>query len=103
MASGGDAGLDDLAAVLGERPDGVADDAGPGEQLGERLDVVGYLDDLVLDRVDAGHLVQRLGDARLIAPGGDERHVELAQVLADQAAGVAGGAVDDDGLVRAHA
>jgi len=47
---------------------------------------VGDLDDLVLDRVDAGHLVQGLGDTGLVAAGGDERQVELAQVLTDQAA-----------------
>ena len=34
-----------------------------------------------------------------VAAGGDEGDVVLAEVLADQAAGVAGGAVDDDGLV----
>src|SRR5581483_1679966 len=38
------------------------------------------------------------GDAGLVAAGGGERDVVLAQVLADQTAGVAGGAVDDDGL-----
>jgi hypothetical protein len=47
------------------------------------------LNDLVVDRVDAGHLVQDLTDACLVAPGRDERHVELAQVLADQAACIA--------------
>ena len=34
-----------------------------------------------------------------VAAGGDERDVVLAQVFADQPAGVAGGAVDDDGFL----
>ena len=45
-----------------------------------------------------GTLSKASWDAGLVAAGGDERQVELAQILADQAAGVAGGAVDDDGL-----
>ena len=56
------------------------------------------VDDLVLDRVDARDVGDDVLRALLVAPDGDERDVELAQVLADQAAGVAGGAVDDDGL-----
>src|SRR6202034_3995512 len=83
-----------------ERSDGVTEHAGPGEQLGQGLDVVGDLDDLMLDGVDAGHLVHGLLDPCLIPAGGDERDVVLAEVLADQAAGVAGGAVDDDGLAH---
>ena len=102
VAAGGDAGLDYLAAILGERADGVQDDLRAVEQLGQRLDVVRDLDDLVLDGVDAGHLVHGLLDPGLVPACRDERDVVLAQVLADQAAGIAGGAVDDDGLVSAH-
>jgi hypothetical protein len=98
MAAGVDAGLDDLATVLGERADRVADHAGAVEELGQRLDVVRDLDNLVFHCLDTRDLVQGFGDACLVAAGGDERHVEFAQVLADQAAGVAGGAVNDDGL-----
>src|SRR6202044_3257644 len=98
VGAGVDAGLHDLGAVLGERADGVEDDAGAVEELAQRLDIMGDLDDVVLDGVDAGHLVQRLGDAGLVPPGGGERQIVLAQVLADQAAGVAGGAIDNDGL-----
>ena len=58
-------------------------------------------DDLVVRGLDAGDVAgHRGGELLLAAAGGDERHVVLAQVLADQPAGVAGGAVDDDGLVR---
>jgi hypothetical protein len=102
MGAGGQAGLNDLAAVLGERADHVADHAGAVEQLSQRPDVVRHLDDLVVDRVDAGNCLQGLGDARLVPARRDERDPELAQVLADQPPGVAGGAVDDDLLV-AHA
>ena len=45
-----------------------------------------------------GDLADDVLQRSLFAAGGDERDVELAQVLADQPAGVAGGAVDDDGL-----
>ena len=100
MAAGIDAGLDDLAAVLGERADGVEDDLRAVEELGQGLDVVRDLDDLMLDGVDAGNLVHGLLDTGLVPAGRDERDVVLAQVLADQAAGVAGGAVDDDGLAH---
>ena len=61
------------------------------------------LDDLVLDRLDARDVAERLGDPRLVPAGRDERDVELAQVLADQPPGVAGGAVHDDVLPPAFA
>ena len=66
VAPGGQAGLHHLAAVLGERADRVAHHAGSVEQLGQRGDLVLDLDDLVRDRVDARHLVERLGDPRLV-------------------------------------
>ncbi len=98
VAAGAGTGLHYLVTVLGERPDRVADDLRAAEQLGQRGHVVRDLDNLVLDRVQPGHLAERSGDAGLVAAGGHERDVELAQVLADQAAGIAGRPVDDDGL-----
>ena len=100
VAPGSQAGLHDLAAELGERPDHVADDLGALEQFGQRVDRVLDLDDLVVGGLDAGDFrlhrgVQLLG----AAAGGDERDVVLAQVFADQPAGVAGDAVDDDGFL----
>src|SRR6266487_1965480 len=100
VAAGIDAGLDDLAAVLGERADGVEDDLRAVKELGQGLDVVRDLDDLVLDGVDARNLVHGLLDPGLVPAGRGERDVVLAQVLADHAAGVTGGAVDDDGLAH---
>jgi hypothetical protein len=101
VAAGVDAGLDDLAAVLGERADGVEDDLRPVEQLGQGLDIMRDLDDLVLDGVDAGDFVHCFGDTGFVPAGRDERDVVLTQVLADQAAGVTGGAVNDDRLAHA--
>ena len=100
--AGLEGGLDDGAAEGGERADGVAHDLGAGEQLGERVDLVGDLLDLVVGGLDAGD-VGLHGGLELVgaAAGGDERDAVLAEVFADQAAGVAGRAVDDDGL-RAH-
>jgi hypothetical protein len=97
--AGGEAGLDDLGAVLAERADHVAHDARAAEQLGQRLHVVGHLHDLVVGGLDAGHVgVHRGLDLLRVATGGGEGDAVLAEVLADEAAGVAGGAVDDDGL-----
>jgi hypothetical protein len=98
VAAGVERGLHDLGTVRDERADHVADHRGTAEQLGQRTDRVVHLDHLVVDRLDTGDLVEDLLDAGLVAPGRHERDVQLAQVLTDQAAGVAGGAVDDDGL-----
>src|SRR5207237_10799802 len=89
------------AAVPGERADSVEDDLRPVEQLGQGLDIVRDLDDVVLDGVDAGDLVHCFGDPGFVPAGRDERDVVLTQVLADQAAGVTGGTVDDDRLAHA--
>ena len=96
----GEARLDDLRPPLAERPDGVEHHGRTGEQLGQRRDVVGHLDDLVVSGLDAGDVALHRGlQLAAVAAGGDEGDVVLAEVLADQPAGVAGGAVDDDGLV----
>src|SRR3954462_13672796 len=57
-----------------------------------------HLGDVVLRRLDAGD-VGAHGGVHLagVAAGGHEGDVVLAEVLADQASGVAGGAIDDDG------
>ena len=55
VAAGGGAGLDDLRPVLDERADHVADDLRAVEQVGERLDGVLDLDDVVLGGLEAGH------------------------------------------------
>src|SRR5580765_4619301 len=95
--------LDDLRAVDAERTHRVADHGGALEERGEGFD--GVLDgpDLVVGGLDAGDVgPHRGGELVLAAAGGDERDVVVAQVLTDQPAGVAGGAVDDDGLGAAH-
>src|SRR5205085_10425985 len=88
-----------------ERADGVEHHRGIREELGERRDVVGHLDDLVVGGLDAGDAALH-GDLELaaVAAGSHEGDVVLAEVLADQPAGVAGGAVDDDRAIghRAH-
>src|SRR3954451_9862260 len=65
-----------------------------------------HLGDVVLRRLDAGD-VGAHGGVHLagVAAGGHEGDVVLAEVLADQPSGVAGGAVDDDrpgGLGHGH-
>lgn len=95
VRSGAGACLDYFRAVQGERAHHVADDFGPGEQLCQCFDVVRHLGDLVLHRVQAGHLVERVLDPGLVTSGGGERDVHLTQVFADEPAGVAGSAVYD--------
>ena len=104
VTTGGQRGLDHLRPVLDERTDHVAHHAGAGEQLGQRLDRVLDLDHFVVGGLDARHLVDHLLDAVLVPAGGDERHVVLAQVLADQTSGVAGDTVDNNrfGSHRIH-
>jgi hypothetical protein len=94
VAARGEGGRDDLSAQPHERADGVAHHRGTGEQFGERVGVVGHLDHLVVDRVDAGHPVDHGLGLGPVAARGDEGDVELAQVLTDKATGVAGCAVD---------
>ena len=66
--------------------------------------VVADLDDLVVGGLDAGDVgLHRVLQLAAVAAGGNEGDVVLAEVLADQPAGVAGGAVDDDWLAVAHA
>ena len=90
MAAGFDAGFDDLGAVLRERPDGVADDFGTGEELGQGVDAVAHGDDLVVGRLDARDVpVHRALHAFSVATCGDEGNVVFAQVLADETPGVA--------------
>ena len=60
------------------------------------------LNDLVVGGLDAGNLVDDILHALLVASGGDEGDVVLAQVFADQPAGVAGDAIDDDGFLVGH-
>src|SRR5262249_20894915 len=100
VRAAGQARLDYRGAQLGERPDGVEDHLRAGEQGRQGPDVVAHLGDLVVGRLDAGHGRLHPGLQRAaVAAGGDERDVVLAQVLADQPAGVAGGTIDDDRLV----
>jgi len=100
VAARGQRRLDGLGAVLDERADGVADDRRALEEAGQRRHVVSDLDHLVVGGLDAGDLVDDGLDLLAVAARGDERDVELAQVLTDQAAGVAGDAIDDDRLLR---
>ena len=97
-----EAGLGDLVAVADERPDGVADDLRSLEELGELRHIVRGLDDLMVDRVDAGNVGDDVLRPLFVPAHRRERDVQLAQVLADQAARVAGGAVDNDWLGHRH-
>jgi hypothetical protein len=103
VALGGQAGLDDLRAELGEGADGVQHHRCALEQRGQRLGGVQHFHHFVFrgfDACDVGlhRCVQLLG----AAPRGDEGDAVLAQVFAHQPAGVAGGAIDDDGFLAAH-
>ena len=94
-------GLDAGQAEVDERPDGVADDLRAGEGLGERFDVVRRLDDFVGRRFQPHdalrhHLLRALGAARHRGEG----DVLVDQPVHDQHAGVAAGAIDDDGVLR---
>ena len=102
VAAGRQARLDDLGSELDERADHVADHLRAAEQVGQRGDIVVDLDDVVVDGLDAGNPVQDLLDAILVPAGRGERHVVLAEVLADEPAGVPGGPIDDNGF-GAHA
>jgi hypothetical protein len=56
VGAGGGARLDDLRSELDERADGVADDLRTVEQVGERIDRVLDLDDVVLGGLYPGDL-----------------------------------------------
>ena len=92
----------DLRPVFAERADHVADDLGAAEQFGQRSTLVVDLGHFVVGGFDAGDLVHHRLVARLVAAGGDEGHMQFAQIFANETAGIAGGAVDDDGLLVAH-
>ena len=102
MATGVQASFNHGAAKFDERPHHVRDDLRAAEQLGERVSVVFDLDDLVIRGLDAGDLIDDLLHALLVASGGDEGDAVFAQIFADEAAGVAGDTVDDDGLLVGH-
>jgi hypothetical protein len=102
VTAGVDARLYNRLAVDSERSDGVADDLGAAEQLGERVDRVLHLADLVVGGLDPRDVVKRFLDPLGVAAGGDERQVVLPQVLGHEPAGVPAHPVDDDGLGRAH-
>jgi hypothetical protein len=84
------------------RADGVADDRRAVEEFRQGGDVVGDFDDLVIGGFDAGDFVDDGFGAGGIPAGGDEGDVEFAQIFTDEAAGIAGGAVDDDGFFLGH-
>src|SRR5262245_2083353 len=102
VATGLQACLDHHVTIFDERADHVAYDLRAAEQLCQRLNRVLDLDDLVVGGFDAGNLLDDFLHLGRIAAGGDEGNVVFAQIFADQAAGVAGDAIDDDGLLLAH-
>src|SRR5258708_8683719 len=102
MRPGADARFNNLTAVPGERPNRVAHDFSPVEEVAKRPNLGLDLDDLVLDSVNSRNQVERLMNARLVAAGGDERDVEFAQVFAHEPTGVAGGSVHDDRFGGRH-
>ena len=61
-----------------------------------------HLGDFVLGGFDPRDLVHHRLRARAVAAGGDEGHVQFAQIFADEPARIAGRAIDDDGLLVGH-
>jgi hypothetical protein len=102
VASRGEAGLGDFRAIFAERADHVADDFGAVEQFGEAFDAVLHLGDFVFGGFNPRDFVHHRLGPRAIAAGSEERHVQLAQIFADEPTRVAGRAVDDNGLLVGH-
>ena len=102
VATCGEAGLHHFAAVLDKRADHVADEARALEQLCQRFDRVLDFDDFIVRGLDARNLVDDGLDLGLVAAGSDEWNIVFAQIFADEAAGVTGHAIDDDGSLVAH-
>ncbi len=102
VAARGQCGLDHFRRILDERANHVADDLGALEQFGQRFDGVFHLHDFIVCGFDAGNLFHHGLYLRLVAPGGNEGNIVFAQIFADQAAGVARDAIDDDGFLLAH-
>ena len=75
MRTGGGTRLDHLRAVLDERADGVAHDLRTVEQVGERVDGVLDLDDVVVGGLDPGDPADDVLQQVLVPAGGDERDV----------------------------
>jgi hypothetical protein len=102
VALGRQAGLHDLVAELRKRAYGVQDHRRALEELGQCFCRMLHFDHVVARGLDAGDVGLHRG-VQLVAaaPGGDERDVVFAQVLAYQAARVAGGAVNHDGFLAA--
>ncbi len=96
MAPRREAGFGDLGPVFAERPDHVADDFRAAEELRQRADLMGDLGDFVIGGFDARDLVQHRLNAGLVAPRGDERQTQFAQIFTDEAPGVTRGAVNHD-------
>ena len=99
MNPGLQAGLDHFGAEFDERADHVADHLRPPEQLGQRLDGMFNLNDLVIGGFNTGDLVDHGLGPCLVTTGRDEGNVVFAQVFADETTGIAGHPVDDDGFL----
>ena len=99
VRTGLQAGLGHVDGVAHERADGVADDLAAGRAAWSAPRPCARPRRFRSARSRCRAPAHRFFDALAVAAGGDEGHAQVTQVFCDQAAGVAAGAVDDDGII----